>query len=167
MVAAERSAPAISSGSRWRSAGSSAAIPVRMPTKASRAIGTLMSRRTCQGATASTTPPTVGPTASPTSPTVEMSVIARTRRLSTSNSRKASAMEPGVEHYPAATESIGDRAEQQHETPEHDAVAAGHPLQGRRRGVEVAADRGERDVEDRVVEHLEEEDGGEAAEGHP
>jgi hypothetical protein len=71
-------------------------MPHRTPTIASTAIGTFTSSRTCQGATASTKPPTVGPIASPTRPTVEMSVVARTRRPSSANSRKASAIEPGV-----------------------------------------------------------------------
>jgi hypothetical protein len=63
---------------------------------ASTAIGTFTRSRTCQGAIASTKPPVAGPIASPTRPTVEMSVVARTRRLSSSNSRKASAKDPGV-----------------------------------------------------------------------
>ncbi len=71
-------------------------MPNRTPMIASTAIGTFTSSRTCHGATASTKPPTVGPIASPTRPTVEMRVIARTRRPSSSNSRKASAIDPGV-----------------------------------------------------------------------
>jgi len=96
MVAVPSTAPRTSTGSRWRSAVSSAAMPIRMPMIASAAIGTLTSSRTCHGATASTKPPTVGPMASPTSPTVEMRVITRTRKLSSWNSRKASAIDPGV-----------------------------------------------------------------------
>ena len=41
-------------------------------------------------------PPTVGPMASPTRPTVEISVVALTRKRSSSNRRKASAIDPGV-----------------------------------------------------------------------
>jgi AcrR family transcriptional regulator len=96
IVAVPSSAPATSTGSRWRSAASSAAMPTRIPMKASTAIGTFTSSRTCHGAIASTKPPTVGPIASPTRPTVVMRVIARTRRSSSANSRKASAIAPGV-----------------------------------------------------------------------
>ncbi|CAH0154941.1 hypothetical protein SRABI91_00805 [Rhodococcoides fascians] len=59
-------------------------------------MGTFIKSKTCQGAKARTNPPTVGPTASPTRPTVEMRVSALTRSGSSSKSRKASAMEPGV-----------------------------------------------------------------------
>ncbi len=65
---------------------------------ASAAIGTFTSSRICHGAMASTKPPAVGPIASPTRPTVEIRVIARTRRLSSANSRKASAIDPGGGH---------------------------------------------------------------------
>ena len=175
----------------------------RTPTIASTAIGTFTSSRTCQGATASTKPPTVGPIASPTRPTVEMSVVARTRRPSSSNSRKASAIEPGVviaaatpiaartamscsavvtnavarlatpssdqpdEHDPTSAEPVGERAERQHQPAEHDRVGAGHPLQRGGRRVQLAPDRRQRDVQDRVVQHLEEEHGGQPRQGHP
>ncbi len=96
IVAVPSAAPAPSTGSRCRPAGSSAAMPARIPMIASTAIGTFTSSRACQGATASTRPPAVGPSASPARPTVEMRVVARTRRPSSSNRRKASAIEPGV-----------------------------------------------------------------------
>ncbi len=68
MVAVPRIAPATSMGSRCRSSGSSAAMPLRMQANANPAIGTFTSRRTCHGANDSTNPPTVGPIASPPAP---------------------------------------------------------------------------------------------------
>ena len=71
-------------------------MPTSTPMIARTAIGTFTSSSTCHGAIANTRPPTGGPIASPIRPTVEMRVIARTRRLSSSNSRNASAIDPGV-----------------------------------------------------------------------
>ena len=96
MVAVPSRAPAMSTGSRCRSLATSRWTPRRTQRKASAAMGTFTSRSTCHGAIASTRPPAVGPIASPTRPTVEISVIARTRRPSSSKSRKASAIDPGV-----------------------------------------------------------------------
>jgi hypothetical protein len=74
--------------------------------------------------------------------------------------------QPG-EHDATPAKSVGDRPEQQHRTAEDDGVGPAHPLQRARRGLQVAPDGGQGDVEDRVVEHLEEEDRGEASEGDP
>lgn len=71
------------------------------------------------------------------------------------------------QHHAAASESVGQRAEQQHEASEGDGVAAGHPLQRRGRRGEVASDGGKRHREDRVVEHFDQEDRRERAEGKP
>ncbi len=95
-VAVPRTAPRTSTGSRRRSVPWSAVMPARIPTNATTATGAFATSRTCHGATARTSPPTVGPTASPTRPAVEITVRARTRRSSASNRRNARAIAPGV-----------------------------------------------------------------------
>ncbi len=67
------------------------------------------------------------------------------------------------EHDPAATEPVGDGAEQEHQAAERQRVRAGDPLQRGRRCAEVAPDGRQGHGEDRVVEHLEQEHGGQPA----
>lgn len=71
------------------------------------------------------------------------------------------------EHDPSPAEPIGDRTEHQHQAAEDNRVGAGHPLQRSRRSMQVTADRGQRDVQDRVVQHFEEEHRREARQRHP
>ena len=74
--------------------------------------------------------------------------------------------EPGEQH-PAAPEAVGDRAGGEQQAPEGQRVGAGDPLEGGRAAAEVAADGGQGDREDGVVEHLDQEDRREAREGEP
>ena len=71
------------------------------------------------------------------------------------------------EHHPTSAETVCERAECQHQAAEDHRIAAGHPLQSDRRCLQFPPDRGQCEVEDRVVEHLDEEDGGQARQGHP
>ncbi|GGL05683.1 hypothetical protein JOE58_000322 [Curtobacterium luteum] len=66
------------------------------------------------------------------------------------------------EHDPSASEAVCDGAEQEHGGAEDDRVGPGDPLQADGRGVEFAADGGQRDGEHGVVEHLEQEHRGQA-----
>ena len=59
---------------------------------------------------------------------------------------------------PAAAEQVGGAAAEQHEPAVGEQVAAQHPLQVLHREVQVGADRGQRDVDDRRVDEVEERD---------
>ena len=71
---------------------------------------------------------------------------------------------PGDEHA-AAAEQVGRAAAEQHEAAVGQQVGARDPLQVLDGEVEVAADRGKRDVDDRCVDEVEERDGGEQGQG--
>jgi hypothetical protein len=62
------------------------------------------------------------------------------------------------EHDPAAPDPVGHGAEHQHQPAEDHGVGVGHPLQRDGGGRDLAPDRREGDREDRVVEHLDQED---------
>ena len=66
-------------------------------------------------------------------------------------------------HGPLATEAVPDAAPRQQQTGEGEAVGVNDPLQGRDRGAEVSVQRGQRHVDDGVVDHHQEH--GEAQDG--
>ena len=68
----------------------------------------------------------------------------------------AEAGEPPEEH-PAAAEPIGRRAGGEQQSPERQRVGPGDPLESGRAAPEVAADRRQRDRQEGVVDHLDEE----------
>ena len=59
--------------------------------------------------------------------------------------------EPGLEHA-AAPEAVAGGAAEDQQAREHEGVGVDDPLQARDVGVQLAADRGQGDVDDRVVE---------------
>ena len=71
------------------------------------------------------------------------------------------------QHDPSPTEPVRDRAERQHQTAEGDRVRARHPLQAGGRRVQLPSDGGQGHVQDRVVQHLEQEDRRQAGQGDP
>ena len=75
----------------------------------------------------------------------------------------AASLAPGHEHA-APSEAIGDRASGEQQPAEGERIRAGDPLEGGRPAAEIAPDRWQGDVEDRVVDHLDEE--GERQCGH-
>ncbi len=80
--------------------------------------------------------------------------------------RQAEQDEPD-EHHASSSEPVGDGSEREHEPSERDRIGAGHPLQPHSRCVQFVSDRRQRDIQDRVVEHLEQEDRGQARERDP
>ena len=67
----------------------------------------------------------------------------------------------------AATEQVGEPPAEQERAAEEDGVRRDDPLQARLREVEVALDRGQRDVHDRDVEDDHELRGDDESEGAP
>ncbi len=88
MVVTLSAAPGRSRVPLLRSAGRSAGTPRRTPIQAIRAIGALTTSSHSQRTWARAVPPSTGPSTKPDMPTMIITVIARIRRVASSNRRK-------------------------------------------------------------------------------
>ena len=88
-------------------------------------------------------------------------VTKTTDRLSSAEHR-----EPDQQHAPAS-QAVGDRPGGEQQAAERQRVGAGDPLQRGRAAPEVTTDRGQRDRQQRVVDHLDEEGEAEGGQGDP
>ena len=74
--------------------------------------------------------------------------------------------EPDQQHAPAS-QAVGHRPGGEQQAAERQRVGAGDPLQRGRAAAEVTTDRGQRDRQQRVVDHLDEEGEAEGGQGDP
>ena len=81
---------------------------------------------------------------------------ARADTKTTHQAQQAEHGEPDQQH-PPTSEPVGDRPGGEQQAAEGQRVRAGDPLQRGRAAAEVATDRGQRDRQQRVVDHLDEE----------